>query len=162
MPRQGKTPHSQGTGDGASRAERPCGNSRAKWTGSSSRQPCPVCGRNTDDKCRRQPELLSCWHGSRFHPPAGLHLGGVLRVDGADWFVVALAGGYGNNSMVLAPHRPLSRSQRQRRVITAPPRPAPPADPAWAEEPTDYRPSNWIIAALYQRHCLAMGWEVVL
>jgi len=30
------------------------------------------------------------------------------------------------------------------------------------EEPEagSYRPSNWIVAASYQRHCLAMGWEV--
>jgi hypothetical protein len=32
----------------------------------------------------------------------------------------------------------------------------------WAEEPTTYRPQNWIVAALYQRHCLANGWEVPL
>jgi hypothetical protein len=162
MPPKEKTPPPVPGESEASRKKSPGTNFTGKWTGSSRRNPCPVCGRNTDDKCRRQPQLLSCWHGSRFHPPAGLHLGGVLRVDGADWAVVALAGGYGNNSMVLAPHRPLSRSQRQRRVITAPARPSPPADPAWAEEPTAYRPTNWIVAALYQRHCLAMGWEVVL
>jgi len=32
----------------------------------------------------------------------------------------------------------------------------------WEEEHTNYRPSDWIVAALYQRHCLAMGWEVPL
>jgi hypothetical protein len=46
-------------------------------------------------------------------------------------------------------------------VISAP-APAPPADPFWEEEPTSYRPTNWIVAALYQRHCLARGWEVPL
>jgi hypothetical protein len=162
MPTHGEAPHSPGRGRGAGGRTGLANLTGSRWAGSSRRNPCPVCGRNTDDKCRRQPELISCWHGSRFHPPTGLRVRDVLRVDGADWAVVALAGGYGNNSMVLAPHRPLSRSQRQRRVIAAPARPAPPADPAWAEEPTAYRPTNWIVAALYQRHCLAMGWRVVL
>jgi hypothetical protein len=147
---------------GAGKAGSPCPNPRGRWLGSSRRHPCPVCGRNTDDKCRRQPELISCYWGSRFHPPAGLRVRDVLRVDGADWAVVALAGGFSGNSLILCPHRPLSRSERQRRIITALSRPAPPAEPIWAEEPTAYRPKNWIIAALYQRHCLAMGWEVPL
>ncbi len=163
MPRQKRTPLTVARERGGSdRKERPFRNSRAKWTGSSSRNPCPICGRNTDGKCRRSAELLSCWHGSTFHPPAGLHLGDVLRVDGGDWAVVALEGGFGGNSLILAPHQPRNRSQRPRRVISAPARPAPPADPIWAEEPTDYRPQNWIVAALYQRHSLANGWEVPL
>lgn len=144
--------------------QKPCANSRAKWTGSSRRHPCPVCGRNTDGKCRRSAELLSCWHGSRFQPPAGLRLGDVLTIKGRDWAVVALAGGFGGNSLILAPHQPRRRSAPGRRRIIPHQqrRTAPPAEPFWAEEPTDYRPTNWIVAALYQRHCLARGWEVPL
>jgi hypothetical protein len=85
----------------------------------------------------------------------------VLRFDGGEWAVVNLAGGFGNNSLVLCPHQPGRRSGR-RRLHTAPPQPTPPAEPFWSQEPDDYRPTHWIIAALYQRHCLAMGWEVVL
>ncbi|MBW4529795.1 MAG: hypothetical protein KME02_03805 [Aphanothece saxicola GSE-SYN-MK-01-06B] len=33
-------------------------------------------------------------------------------------------------------------------------------EPLWTEEPANYRPTHWIVAALYQRHCLAKGWEV--
>lgn len=161
MPRQEKTPPPVPGENGASRTKTPCGNSRAKWTGSSRRNPCPICGRNTDDKCRQSAELLSCWHGSSFHPPADLHLGDVLRVDGDDWAVVALAGGFGGNSLILCPDRPRNRSQR-RRVVAAARRRTPPVDPFWTEEPTNYRPQNWIVAALYQRHCLARGWEVPL
>lgn len=162
MPRQGKTPPPVPGENGASRKKQPCANSRAKWTGSSRRHPCPICGRNTDGKCRRSDDLLSCYWGERFAPPAGLHLGEVLRVDAGDWAVVDLAGGFSGNSLILAPHQPRNRSQRPRRVISAPASPAPPADPIWSEEPTDYRPQNWIVAALYQRHCLASGWEVPL
>ncbi len=136
---------------------------RARWTGSSRRSPCPVCGRNTDGKCRRQADLISCWHGSRFHPPAGLRLRDVLTVEGRDWAVVNLSGGFGSNSLILAPHQPRSRSNPgRRRTISLRPRRATPANPFWSTEDTSYRPSNWIVAALYQRHCLANGWEVPL
>lgn len=36
---------------------------KQKWLPSSKRNPCPVCGRDSDDKCRRSDELLSCYWG---------------------------------------------------------------------------------------------------
>jgi hypothetical protein len=65
------------------------------------------------------------------------------------------------------PDRPIGyeeRSHLPRRPINVRPRWADGGDVQafWEQEPTDYRPSNWIVAALYQRHCLAQGWEVPL
>lgn len=61
------------------------------------------------------------------------------------------------------PHRHLGRQERRRLVKrTVPVRPRWADEPLWTTEDTSYRPTNWIVAALYQRHCLAMGWEVVL
>jgi hypothetical protein len=136
----------------------------AAWTGSSRRNPCLVCGRGTDDKCRRREDLISCWYGGTFSPPGGLRVGETLRLaDGTDWAVVSLQGGFGNNSLMLAPHKPRGRSSPgHRRTVSHRRRSAPPADPFWATEDTSYRPSNWIVAALYQRHCLLMGWVVPL
>ena len=64
------------------------------------------------------------------------------------------------------PDRPIGQYERRqlpRRSVEVKPRWADGADQAfWEEEPNNYRPSDWIVAALYQRHCLAMGWEVPL
>jgi len=65
------------------------------------------------------------------------------------------------------PDRPIGdeeRRQMPRRHVDVKPRWADGGDVQafWAEEPTTYRPQNWIVAALYQRHCLANGWEVPL
>jgi hypothetical protein len=133
------------------------------WVASGKHCPCPFCGRNVDGKCRRQAELISCWHGDRFHPPAGLRLGDVLTIEGRDWVVVNLSGGFSGNSVMLAPHQPCRRSAPgRRRPISHRQRRTSQVDPFWSTEDTSYRPSNWIVAALYQRHCLANGWEVPL
>lgn len=98
-----------------------------RWTYSSRQNPCPVCGRDSDDKCRRQPDLISCYRGERFHPPAGLKLGQVLNIEGRRWAVVALDGGFAGNSVILRPHvdrldfKPIQRQQRQRQVAVLAP-----------------------------------------
>jgi hypothetical protein len=98
-----------------------------RWTHSSNRHPCPVCGRDSDDKCRRQPDLIACYRGERFGPPAGLKLGQVLDLESRRWAVVALAGGFAGNRLILRPHvdrldfKPAQRKQRQREVAVLAP-----------------------------------------
>jgi len=92
---------------------------KQRWFSSSKWNPCPVCGRDSDDKCRRSNELLSCYWGERFAPPAGLKLGQVLDIEGRHWAVVNLSGGFAGNSLILRPHvdqhdfKPAQRQQRQ-------------------------------------------------
>jgi hypothetical protein len=98
-----------------------------RWHSSSKRSPCPVCGRNSDDKCRRSDELLSCYWGEQFAPPAGLKLGQVLDIEGRRWAVVNLSGGFAGNSLILRPHvdrhdfKPAQRQQRQREAAVLAP-----------------------------------------
>ncbi len=140
---------------------------RARWTSSSKRTPCPVCNRQHDGSCRIGTEMVLCWRGSTFAPPTwaqrpGDHGPGA---DGEDWAFLGDRDGWA----MFRPHRPMGREERRRR-----PRKPVEVRPRWAdggevqafwmEEPAagNYRPSNWIVAALYQRHCLANGWEVPL
>lgn len=91
---------------------------KSRWQSSSRGQPCPVCGRNIDNKCRRREDTILCWWGDRFHPPTGLQTGDVLDVGEEDWAVVNLNGGFSNNHLVLKPHierHPISPMQRVRR-----------------------------------------------
>jgi hypothetical protein len=84
------------------------------WIHSGPRRPCPCCGRTSDDKCRWALGTISCWWGDRHSPPSGLQPGDVLTLaEGGRWFVARLAGGYGNNSLILHPHRELERPLRQ-------------------------------------------------
>lgn len=98
-----------------------------RWHSSSKRNPCPVCGRDSDDKCRRSNEMLSCYWGERFAPPAGLKLGQVLDIEGRRWAVVNLSGGFAGNSLILRPHvdrhdfKPAQRQQRQREAAVLAP-----------------------------------------
>jgi hypothetical protein len=98
-----------------------------RWHSSSKRSPCAVCGRDSDDKCRRSDELLSCYWGERFAPPAGLKLGQVLDIEGRRWAVVNLTGGFAGNSLILRPHvdrhdfKPAQRLQRQREAAVLAP-----------------------------------------
>lgn len=98
-----------------------------RWISSSKARPCPVCGRGSDDKCRRSDDLLSCYWGERFAPPAGLKLGQVLDIEGRRWAVVNLSGGFAGNSVILRPHvdrqafKPAERQQRQREAAVMAP-----------------------------------------
>ena len=100
---------------------------KQQWLPSSKRNPCPVCGRDSDDKCRRSDELLSCYWGERFAPPAGLKLGQVLDIEGRHWAVMNLSGGFAGNSLILRPHvdqhdfKPAQRQQRQREAAVLAP-----------------------------------------
>ncbi|MCT0198405.1 hypothetical protein KQ313_01715 [Synechococcus sp. CS-1325] len=101
--------------------------SRHRWTTSSKRNPCPLCGRDSDDKCRRSADLISCYWGERFSPPAGLKLGQVLTVEGGPWAVVNLSGGFAGNSLILRPDserkafRPAEIQQQKRAAVVLAP-----------------------------------------
>lgn len=93
--------------------------------GSSRAHPCPVCGRNTDDKCRIGAEVVFCYCGERFAPPPGLRPGDTITIDGNLWAVVALDAGYAGNSVAFRPHQPKPgapphspRRARRRATIT--------------------------------------------
>jgi hypothetical protein len=47
---------------------------------SSRREPCPICGRNTDDKCRWNDEMIFCYDGTSFAPPQHFKLGDKVKV----------------------------------------------------------------------------------
>lgn len=79
--------------------------------------PCPVCGRNVDDKCRFSSELILCYQGERFHPPSDVRIGDVLWVEGRRWYLAATEAGYANASHCYGLHReltPASQAQRER------------------------------------------------
>lgn len=89
-----------------------------RWVTSGPGRPCPLCGRNTSDQCRRRAGEIHCWFGSSFSPPPGLRLGDVVTIEGSPWAVVNLAGGFGHNSLVLRPHREQQRGQRRQSART--------------------------------------------
>lgn len=92
--------------------------SRHTWRGSSRRYPCPVCGRNSDSKCRRHPGAIACHRGDTFHPPAGLKRGDVFTIEGSPWVVVDLAGGFSGNAVIFKPH--IGRSHFPRASVHTP------------------------------------------
>jgi hypothetical protein len=77
---------------------------RRRWKASGRNAPCPICGRNTDDKCRWHDDLIACHQGDTFSPPAGLSKGSVLNVQGSPWAVVNLQGGFSGCAVVFKPH----------------------------------------------------------
>jgi hypothetical protein len=109
--------------------------------------------------------MVLCWRGSTYAPPAWAQRPGDHgpAADGQDWAFLGDRDGWA----MFRPDRPIGqeeRSQLPRRPVEVKPRWADGGDVQafWTEEPTSYRPTNWIVAALYQRHCLANGWEVPL
>lgn len=98
-----------------------------RWVCSSKRNPCPLCGRDTDDKCRRSDGSIHCYRGERFSPPADLRLGEVLEIEGGRWAVTALAGGFSGAHVVLRPDRgreqfrPVQREARRREAVVLEP-----------------------------------------
>jgi hypothetical protein len=91
----------------------------SRWYSSSRRHPCPLCGRNTDDKCRWNDNVILCHQGDRFGPPSGLKLGDVLSIEGRRWAVCSFSGGFSGAAMVLRPHVDrlgYTPAQRQRRA----------------------------------------------
>ena len=65
---------------------------------SSRRNCCPICGRNTDDKCRWNDEVIFCYDGTSFAPPQYLKLGDKVKVGLDSYALFSQACGFANNS----------------------------------------------------------------
>jgi hypothetical protein len=63
---------------------------------------CPVCGRNTDDKCRWNDSTILCYYGDLFHPPKELSLGQFLRLGETQWKLISYYAGFSNGSYLFA------------------------------------------------------------
>lgn len=85
---------------------------------SSKSNPCGICGRTTDDKCRWSDNFISCYYGNSFHPPSGLRLGDFIEAFGSRWKLVKLDGGFSGGSYIFATaseHEPARRQTREER-----------------------------------------------
>lgn len=71
---------------------------------SSRHQPCPVCGRNTDDKCRWNDAKIFCFYGDSFRPPNSLRVGDTAVAFGKPWRLVRVDGGFSGGSYMFAPY----------------------------------------------------------
>lgn len=69
---------------------------------SSRKNPCPICSRNVDDKCRWSSTRIFCYVGNTFSPPSHLRLGDIIKVDGEDWRLLSYNAGFSRNSYVFA------------------------------------------------------------
>jgi hypothetical protein len=76
---------------------------------SSKRNPCAICGRDVDDKCRNNGELFLCYHGTSFYPP-DLSVGETIEIEGLGTMAcLDTAAGFSGASMLLARSRPAER-----------------------------------------------------
>ena len=74
---------------------------------SSKKNPCPICQRIKDDKCRWDEEFILCYFGDEYAPPNKLSLGDTVKVDGLDWALVKTTAGFSGGSYCFVRHRPL-------------------------------------------------------
>lgn len=108
--------------------------------------------------------MVLCWRGSTCAPPTWARHKGDHgpAADGGDWAFLGDRDGWA----MFRPNAPMDAERRRlpMRPVEVKPRWADGGDVEafWTQEPTGYRPSNWIVAALYQRHCLANHWELPL
>lgn len=87
---------------------------------SSKYNPCPVCGRYTDDKCRWNDSTILCYCGDLFHPPQELKLGQILKLGHDNWKLISYYAGFSNGSYLFAKTDAaelLSPLQQQRQKI---------------------------------------------
>jgi hypothetical protein len=85
---------------------------------SSRKNPCPVCGRNTDDKCRWNDSNIFCYCGESFHPPITLRRGDIFEAFGRRWKLAKLNGGFSGGSYIFAPasdDEPVRRQTKEER-----------------------------------------------
>lgn len=69
---------------------------------SSRNSPCPVCDRNTDDKCRWSDEFVLCYNGDSFAPPEFLRIGDKIRIDNKPFALCSTNSGFASNSYCFA------------------------------------------------------------
>lgn len=77
---------------------------------SSSRNPCPCCGRTKTSHCAwalngSDDDLVLCHNGERFGPPPGLAIGDVLTIAGRSFALTAVGKGFAGSSHVFRPHQ---------------------------------------------------------
>jgi hypothetical protein len=65
---------------------------------SSRSNPCPICLRNTDDKCRWNSESILCYSGDKFRPGNNLKRGDKVKALGSDWILISFNAGFSGAS----------------------------------------------------------------
>lgn len=65
---------------------------------SSRHHPCPICGRDTDDKCRWNDEMIFCYNGDSFSPPHYLKTGDKIKVGLNSYALFSQVCGFAGNS----------------------------------------------------------------
>jgi hypothetical protein len=99
--------------------------SSSKFTYSSRKNPCPVCGRTKDSDCRWNGELYHC----RTYAKRSLRRGEVIQgSDGQQW--AYLGDSDGGRWSMFRPHKERERFSRKPKLTPSAKRPASPAKPA--------------------------------
>ena len=81
------------------------------FTSSSRNFPCKVCGRDSDADCRWNDDVILCHRGSSFAPPSNIKVGQKLNIEGKEWALVNMEGGFSGRAYVFRPHKPLEKFQ---------------------------------------------------
>ncbi|MGA0163949.1 MAG: hypothetical protein ACO3LE_06810 [Bdellovibrionota bacterium] len=69
---------------------------------SSRNTPCPICQRNTDDKCRWSDEFILCYDGDSFAPPRHLRVGDRIKVNAETFALCSTLSGFAGSSHCFA------------------------------------------------------------
>lgn len=69
---------------------------------SSRNTPCPICHRNTDDKCRWNDEFILCYDGDSFAPPQHLRIGDKIKVNAETFALCSTLSGFAGSSHCFA------------------------------------------------------------
>jgi hypothetical protein len=69
---------------------------------SSRNTPCPICHRNTDDKCRWNDEFILCYDGDSFAPPRHLRIGDKIKVNTETFALCSTLSGFAGSSHCFA------------------------------------------------------------
>lgn len=69
---------------------------------SSRKNPCVICGRTKDDKCRTSATRIFCYVGDSFSPPTSLRLGELIKINGERWKLISRSAGFSQNSYAFA------------------------------------------------------------
>lgn len=88
---------------------------------SSKRNPCPICGRTANDRCRFNDEAVLCHWGSDLHPPEGMHVGDTVEINGVVWALTRTDCGHAGSSSMFVIHQergiaPTNQQARLRKV----------------------------------------------
>lgn len=83
--------------------------------------PCPICGRDKDDKCRWDDEIILCYCGDDFAPSPLFRVGQIVKALGLNWALVNKAAGFAAASYCFIRNKPLQKtslfSEREKEVF---------------------------------------------